>query len=328
MSITYVDIIYILVSILSFVWYKVFLKKFSNQTGLVMIGLFWINFLAYIFYVLIYLARKFILEHDIMAVEELLHEFTFYNAPLYLITGLSFVGSTIIYARLIQKYEISRVIPFANLSLILTEIGYIILGDQFNSTEFLGITVISLGSLITGLNSLSVTHFIRNLKKIPKDFLWGIAAESILKSITAICTFFLTQRTQVSERVMSSLRHIFPFEFHNPFYTNLGVRFFIMLSFFFYIHRHTEYTGKIIPTLHKYWYVLLILSILFLISAYAHNIAYALTPDKTIIAALSKLNAPFILCFAYMILKEKITIPKAIGTALITIGGLIIFIGD
>ena len=75
------DIIYLSLSIITFALYVVLLKKTPSDRYL--ITLFWVQACAYSMYIFVYLFRKIILQHDVSAIEKLLHAYTFTNAPLY-----------------------------------------------------------------------------------------------------------------------------------------------------------------------------------------------------------------------------------------------------
>ncbi|MEX0940758.1 MAG: hypothetical protein WDZ41_05340 [Candidatus Babeliales bacterium] len=320
----YLDIIYIFISIVCYSAYIILIKGVSRKN--ILVSLFWIHTVTYVGFFCIYLFRKFILEHDLFAVEELIHEFTFINAPLYLLMGLSFLGSFLIFNILIINYPISRVLPFAKISMFFILIGYAILGDPFTWKSMLAASIVAVGALLAALDEMPWPNPIKPFLDVPKKLWIGILCESLLLTLNALITFFLTQKTTIDETIMESLKHVFPFSFHNPFYFNLGARFFIMITFFFYIYVIKEYREHFFKVLSEQGNYIFLLGILYLASAYAYQDAYLLTKDKDVLAALSKLSIPLVIFLSSYTLNEKIDAPQIIGSALIVAGGVISFL--
>ncbi len=315
------DIVLILVSTFTFALYCITVKKIKAEPFLIF--LFWIHTFTYIGYFSVYLFRRFVLEHDTFAIEQLIHEFTFINAPLYIIMGLNFLGSFLIFNRLIVNYPISQIMPFAQISLLFTVIGYMILGDPYSASSMTGALVVCLGALIAAVDSFSFPNILEPYRKLPRGLWVGILCEAALLSSSALITFLLTQRTGMDKMVMRSLKHMFPFSFHNPFYFNLGARFFIMMTFLIYISYQKNYRTNIFSALRKNLLSILLVSFVYFISSYTYQEAYRLTVDKDIIAALSKLSVPMVILLAFFFLNEKLNANKIVGSVLIVVGGAI-----
>lgn len=322
-GITFIDAFFISIAIVSYALYQALMKRFSFLVSLII--LFWLHTISYVGYIAVYFFRAFVLEHDVYAFRELIYNFTLYNAPLYFILGICFTGSLVIYRNLVKEYEISFILPFSYISIIFTTLAFFMLGEPFNWIETLGVLIICCGALVIG--------FEKNVHNRPETFpifqrplLLQIILYGIFKAIFAVVMLLVTQKTSTQQMIKTSLQHIFPFSEYDSFYASLGTRFFMMLCLFIFIHHKASYRGKILPILREHWRFLIPLSVMFLISTYAYQVAYFLTPDKTVLAGVSKFNVPVILVIGYSVLKEQITLPKIIGSTIIVLGGVVILL--
>lgn len=315
------DVTYIIISAFTFALYSILVKKIPPKDML--ICLFWVHTITYLGFLSIYLFRKFALAHDVFAIEQLIHEYTFYNAPLYILIGITFLGSLLLYHKLIAEYPVSQVLPFAQISLLFIMTGYLLLGDPFSLSAFIGVLIVCFGSIISAIESFHWPNVFEPIRKLPRGLVIGILCEAVLITVNALITFFVTQKTPIDEYVMGSLKHIFPFSFYNPFYFNLGARFFIMITFLIYLFQSNKYQGRIIKTLRENFMNILLIGVIYLTSAYTYQDAYFLTKDLNVLAALSKLSIPIVLLLSVLLLDEKLTLQKIIGSVLIVGGGAI-----
>lgn len=319
--VTYLDLLYIIVAGTAYALYQVTMKHMKSSIRL--IAFFWIYVLAYAGHLVIYFFRKFILEHNVNAIEILIREFTFYNSPLYLLLGICFTWSLVIYFQLFKRYDLTLIVPFAQIGLLFTYLGYYLLGDPTNPVEFTGVAIICLGAFITGMPTLVNPR--KAIRAIPKPLIYGILKKSILSTIAAMSIFFITQQTAINKLVMQEIKHIFPFSFHySIFQADLGAYFFIVMTLLFYLTHHRQYKGRLLKTLRKHWVAITVACGLYMLSMYAHHFAYLLTPDQTVLAGLTKINVPIILFFGHRILHEKVTPPRIIGCLIVLLGAVVI----
>ena len=316
----YLDIVYILISIITFALYSILITKVKVEDTFVF--LFWIYTVNHLGFLGIYLFRKFILLHEVFAIEELIRQFTFYNSPLYVLMGLSFLATFLIYAKLISKYQVSIVLPFIQISLLFIVIGYIFLGDPFSWYSLIGALIVCLGAIISPMEHMPGINIFYHLNKLPRDLVAGVLIEAFLIALRAFITFLLIQETPIDKYVMDSLKHVFPFSFVDPFSFNLGARFFIMITFlgYIYIKGKSKNLGKI---LRDHSQSIVLIGIIYLISCYTYQDAYRLTQDKDVLAALSKLSIPMVLATSVLFLEEELNMQKVLGSILIVSGGLI-----
>jgi len=322
-EVTFVDALFITIAIVAYAIYQTMMKRFSFLVSLII--LFWLHTISYFSYIAVYFFRKFILNHDVYAFRELMYNFTLYNAPLYLILGICFTGSLVIYRNLLKDYEISFILPFSYISIMFTSIAYYLLGEPFNTMEALSVLIICCGALVIGLDK-TVRHGKETFPFFQYSLLVQIILYGIFKAVTAVIIFLITQKTGIQQVIKTGLQHMFPFSEYDSFYADLGTRFFMMLCLFIFIHHQVPYRKKMVPTLKKHWKFLLPLSLVFLITTYAYQVAYFLTPDKTVLAGVSKFNVPVILIMGYKILKEQMTLPKIVGAMIIVLGGVVILL--
>lgn len=318
--IPYLDIVYILISAATFAAYSILIKKVSDQH--ILIILFWIHSFTYLGFFSVYLFRKFVLAHDLFAIEQLIHNYTFYDAPFYILYGLTFLGSFLLFHKLIVGYPVSQVLPFAQISLLFTMTGYLLLGDPFSLAAFIGVLVVCFGAILSASPEFHWNIF-KQLFALPRGLVIGVICEALLITLKALITFLVTQKTPIDEYIMTSLKHVYPFSFHDPFYFNLGARFFVMMTFLVFLIQSGKYHGKIIKTLKENFGYILGVSLVYLISVYTYQDAYFLTQDKNVLAALSKLSIPLVVFASALFLDEELNKQKAIGSLLIVLGGTI-----
>ena len=312
------------ISIISYAQYMVLLKPLKKR----LIVFFWANVFAYLGYLSLYFVRKTILHHDTHAVEELLYEFTLTNVPLYILMALCWVGSLIILDLLMEKYDVSLVVPVTEIGILFTTIGYLLLGSQFSWIVIGSVSTVFIGALLSGMDKISWPNPFEDLKKIPKPLLAGGIIQSLLESSAMLVTFLCTNNTNITKNILSWLydtfHHIYnvPFSFYHPFYYNVGVRFFISFIFILYLLIFRKHRWDIVTELTENTRTVLSISFLFFVGIMSYHMAYHNMPDKNVLSALRKLTIPTILFISYFQLEEKITQPKVIGCTIIVIGGM------
>ena len=121
-------VIYALVSAFCFAFYAVSLKPFKDR----LILFFWVNSFAYLGYLALYFVRNIVQKHDPHPIQHLLHEFTFTNIPFYILMACFWVGSLIVLDHLLDRYDVSLVMPITEISILFALAGYIALGSTFS----------------------------------------------------------------------------------------------------------------------------------------------------------------------------------------------------
>ena len=316
-------------TVFAFSLYNIYLKEYPKRLVL----LFWVEIVTYSCFAFIFFVKKYLFEHDVAALEKLMFDFTYTNAPLYFLMALSFVGSLILLHFLLKDFDISLVTPLSQISLLFTTIGYILLGDPFNPLVLLSVCIIFLGALISSLSKIAWPNPFSEFKNLSIPLISWTVVYALLITTTALITYQVIQITPQTEIIQSWLSnsvkvlHSFPFHFYNPFYFNVGVRFFIMFFFilaFFFFDEHS-FKDPFTVIKKDFWLIIKI-SIIYFISAYCYQYAYAMISDKNILGALNKLAIPTILVLSMYLLGEKPTPPKIIGSLVIVGGGLLVLL--
>lgn len=313
------------VSIVAYSLYMIALKPVQHR----MLMLFWINIASYLGYVCLYFVRKLHFEHDVRAIEQLLFTVTLSNVPLYILMACLFVGSLALLSYLMDHFEISLITPVTEISILFTTLGYLALGNPFSWTVLLGVSIIFIGAIISGMKTFSLVNPFKDLKKIPRILCIGGTLQAFFEAGTMLITFLCTHQTAVTNKIFDLLTITFkniydvPFSFHQPFYYNVGVRFFIALIFLLYLVIHKKYRTEIITHPIDNARYTFAISAIFLISIVSYQTAYQDMPDKNVLVALRKLTIPTILFISYYTLGEQITRPKIIGCCIIVLGGML-----
>lgn len=312
-------------SIIAYSIYMVALKPVKNR----ILTLFWINFIAYLGYIALYFVRKLHFEHDVRALEQLLFTFTLSNVPLYILMACLFVGAFVLLSYLMDHFEISLITPVTEISILFTTIGYLLLGNPFSWIVILSVSIIFIGAIISGMQTFSLANPFKDLKRIPQALIFGGSLQAFFESGAMLITFLCTHQTATNKAIFNFLTIAFkniydvPFSFHQPFYYNVGVRFFIFTIFLLYLLIHKKYRMEIITHPFENARTTLIISGIFLISIISYQQAYQNIPDKNVLVALRKLTIPTILLISYYGLNEQITRPKVIGCIIIVLGGML-----
>lgn len=312
------------VSIAAYSLYMVALKPVKER----MLTLFWINTFGYLGYIVIYFVRKLHFEHDVRALEQLLFTVTLSNIPLYILMACLFVGSFVLLSYLMDHFEISLITPVTEISILFTTVGYLVLGNPFSWVVLMGVSIIFIGAIISGMKTVSLANPFKDLALIPRMLVIGGGLQALFESGADLITFLCTNQTIVNKEIFSFLNNTFkyvydvPFSFHQPFYYNVGVRFFITMVFLLYLLVHKKYRTEIFTHPFKHGRETLTISVIFLIAIVAYQTAYQDMPDKNVLTALRKLTIPTILFISYYTLGEKITPPKIIGCVIIVAGGM------
>lgn len=314
-----VGVLALLISVITLALYTVLLKLYSPKN--ILVYLFWTHFFTYIGFLCLYLYRKVILSHDMFALEELLHYYSFFNAPLYILLSVCVLASFFVYNKFVTQFDLFQAMALAQLSLFLTALGYLFMGDPFLLNAFVGVIIITYGALVCGMPTFSLNP-ITLIRSQNWEIIKNVILYGLLTTVTNLITFFLTQETSFNKSLMTSLKHVFPFSFYHPFYFNIGTRLFITLTFFAYLH-HKNYSSQLYAALVTQKKQLAITSSLYFISLFTYQRAYDLIPDKNMFSALYKLFIPCLLVLSVVVLQEKITPPKVIGSLIILVGGAI-----
>lgn len=325
MSSLLTGILYALASATAYSFYAISLKPFKER----IILFFWVNIFVYLAYLSIYFFRTVILEYQPHPLHNLLFEFTFTNIPFYILTSCFWVGTLLMLNYLLEQFEVSLVMPVTEISILFILLGYIILGAKFSVLSLIGVTIVFIGAIISAFDKLSMTDPLGPLKAIPVALLCGGIIESLLESGTSWIAFICTHETAQTIGIHNWMNNMFmhihhlPFSFHNPFYYNVGVRFFIALIFLSYIIIIKNTREKLLSTLFENKAYILIVGTFFATSVICYHTAFFILEDKSILTALTKLSIPMILVIGYFYLQEKITAPKIAGCALIIGGGIV-----
>ena len=312
----------IFLTVITTAFYNIFLKQYKDRLVL----LFWVEIFTYIWYLLALFFKKHILGHDTSDTHKMIFDLTYTNLPLYLLMALCFVSSLIFLNHLLKKYEISLVIPLSQISLLIAASGYILLGDPFQPAVLIGICIICFGAFLSSLTRFSL----KDLNKISGKLILDMFLYATLVALTLIITYQTTQQTHQTQMIQQWFAdsfkslHTFHFYFYNPFYFNIGVRFFIMLFFIiaFYVFEKKTFKEPFIGLKKHPWFIIKT-SLVYFASLISYYYAYNEMINKNILSGLFKLTIPTILILSILIIKEKAHLPKIIGAIIIVLGGAI-----
>ena len=314
-------------TILTFSFYSIFLKLYPKK----MILLFWVEIITYLCFAGLFLFYQIVLEHDMSAFEELIYDYTYTNLPMYALMAMCFVGFLLVLNYLLDHFDVSLITPLTQISLLFTVVGYFALGEQFSYIVLASVLVIFLGAILSSLKKFSWPNPFIEFKNISMSLIAFTVIYALLVTATNLVTHQVTRITPQTLSIIHWIKyaiksfHVFPFRFYNPFFFNLGVRFFIMIFFIitFFITEEKHIKAPFIAIKKDFWFILKT-SLCYFIFSYTYYYSYMHISNANILEALNKLTIPTILVMGNLMLGEKITAPRVVGSIVIFLGGVII----
>ncbi len=239
--------------------------------------------------------------------------------------GLSWIGSTILLDTIVERYDLSTIVPITKINIVFVTFGYFLLGQPTSTIDFISAGIIALGAIISGITLVHKKQLITSLLTLPLWLIGAVLLEALFDANGKIITFLCTHQNATTSAIFSWLNdksahlHALPFSFRHPFYYNTGVRFFITTFFFLYlmsIKKHTMLISELLNNKASIAFSTFIL----LGTTITYHAAHQTTLDTEYIALIRKFSLPILLIMSHYMLNEKITAPKVIG-CLIIIGG-------
>ena len=315
-------VLYLLFFICLSTAYKIVVKTFKDK----LIIFFWATCFLYLGYLgYAFILESFFKQHS-DPFRELLFKYTFVNIPFYMGIALTSVLTLVIFAYLLEHYDLSLVSPILKVNMLITTAGYLIFGQPFYLYPFLGVIIAFFGAVVSVWPSPVPKKLVDFKKRFPFSLLGLAIVAACLKSISKILIYLVIQKTPVTLKLQtlinhfSSSSHALDLTFVHPFEYNVGVRFFITVFFLIYIVFIKKLGKKSLIVLRQHFWKIIGVSSILLAETVIYFTAYGIIQDKIIISPVTKLSLPLILIMAHFILNEKITRQKVIGYTIIILG--------
>ena len=235
-----------------FAVYMVLLQKFNVK----LTWQFWIQTFAYLGALSVYTFRSLILNHDLFFIRNLIEDYTFTNAPFFIIGAVSSVILIVILHNLIFTFGAAKVAGLSELFVIATTASFAVMGHFPSWASLFSLMIIAVGAIIFSLEEINL----RSLLAIPRGLMIGIGIGFAVKFVEGLVTFLGTKSTPISHTVLFGLKHVFPFSVMNPFYFTLGTKFFMIVTLFAYIKLYKHRTIPLTDCLKKHTKQLIIIS--------------------------------------------------------------------
>lgn len=292
---------------------------------------FWIHIFAYLGFCLIYLFKDMTIHFDMTHLENIIFDTTYYNFPIYIFSGFCCVGTYIIFDLLIKSFSIPLVVSLSQISIIITTIGYIVLGDKTSIISILGIVTIFLGSIIAGCTSFSFKHPLKIFKSYNLNLLIWSTIKASLYSVTILISYLcLNKHNETTKIILHQLtKHLryFPCHLIAPIHFNIGVQFSLFICILLFIIFYQKQSDQIIPTFFNYITLTLILSTLYVLHSYLLLSAYNYIPNQNMITAIMQLSLPITFFGSYIIYQTKNSKEELAGMFMIISGTMITVLG-
>jgi drug/metabolite transporter (DMT)-like permease len=313
-----------LVSVLLQNLYSVSAKRIENRTAL----FFWSNVFTYVGFLAVYFARRRAEADGGQVLTDLVFRYTLDQAPLYVLYAAGFVGSMLVFRKLLAGYDLSLMMPLSQLSILLTTVGYVALGVRPAWQEVAGLLILSPGLVVVSLpaDALSSPALLIGRLRAVSGRLWGLALlMASLTTLTALVTYLGTKATVETTELARALEeslHLQVF-FLDPFHFSLGAQFFSVLMFLGVLAPRREDRSALLPALRDGGVIYVLITLMSFVANLAFQKAFELAPEPTILLVINKLSIPIVLGFSVLLLGERLTPPRIAGSGLILGGGLL-----
>ncbi len=317
--------IFIYLSTLFISIYYVMIKKFKQH---MMILYFWLHALSYFAFSLIFLFQERLVPQ---ALQQLAMDTSYHNSPLYLLSAVSLVGTYIILDKLIKVYPVATILALSQISIVLSTVGYIALGDKVSFISLVGIGILFMGAMISGLEKFNIKHPLKSFESYDKKLLYLSIIKALLYTATLLITYLCTAKySDVTKHILHLLTkhlHFIPFVAIAPIHFNIGVQFANFVLMFLFITYILKEKNLIFKTMVKEYPLILQLSALYILNAYYYYKAFDLIEDKNYITAISKIYLPLTLILSCWVYHQKPSKEQVVGMAIIIVGSFITTFG-
>ena len=305
-------------------FYYTLLKKFKHH---MMILYFWLHTLSYFAFAFLFLFQRHLVPASI---QQLALDTSYHNLPLYIFSALAVVITYILLDKLMKLYPISKILALSQINILFATTGYILLGDRVSTVSILGLSILFIGAMISGLQNFSFSNPLKSLKSYDHKLLKLSTIRAFFASTITIITFLCTARyNETTRHILHTLtKHMhIPFVTIAPLHFNVGLQLANFTFMFLFITYALKEKNLIISTMKKQYDLILPLAGLYTLHAYYYYYAFDLIEDKNYITAISKMYLPITLMLAYWIFKEKPSNEQVVGMTIIVIGSFITTFG-
>lgn len=291
----------------------------------------WIHALSYIGFSFLFILKERLLVFDTTALEQIIFDTSYYNMPLYVMSAACTVATYAIFEFLMKSYSVSIILALSQISIIMTTIGYIFLGDEITVISAIGIFVIFVGSIISGCKNISLSKPLSIFSQIDKKlFYWSIIKAVFYTTtilITYICITFYNETTQAILHTITKHLRFIPCMPIAPIHFNIGSQFASFIFMLLFIVYYLRAANTIIPTLKKHYILISSLASLYVLEAYFYYEAYNFIENKNLITAISQLYLPLLAICSLIMYKQKSSLSEWIGMAIIVLGSIVTIFG-
>lgn len=310
----------LLVSIVSFSLYLVSFRLYpENKFSL----FFWTHLFSYVLFTSMVVVYEFWIDQQhVQALHELVTTITFTNLPFYILEAAITIAGIHLMKQLMSLTTSAVVISFTQVNVLMSALGFYLLGDQTSFNSVIGLIIITIGALIAGMKQLSWNIFKDyNFKLLKFGFLYALLQSGRIV-ITYLCTAKMNATTHGILQTLTKHLHIIPFAPLTPLHFNIGVQCIIVIALFIYTAYYLDEPLSIINGLRKHYTAIFIIAGLFLIFGFSYYQVFGMIRNKDIIVGFHKLYVPLTAFLGYQIHKEAITKQTKIGIGVIVLGSM------
>ncbi len=305
-------------------WYFLLLNKVSKH---ILRVYFWIHLFTYSAISTLFIFEDLLIRFNPNPLRTIIFDFTYTNFPLYLISSACLISSYILFDYLAQLHNVSKIIALSQISIIISTLGYHFLGDRMTLISAIGMMIIVIGALISGLTKLSIKHPIASLKQYDKSLVsWSLlnaAFIAIPELITYLCTAHYDPTTREILKLLTRHTHGIPFTTVIPLYMNVGVQCFNMILLFGWIWHTSKKRINLGAFVSGHKRLVFILALLHIGYVYCYYSVFDMIENKNIISGIVQLYLPLTMIGGAFLYHQHWNKFEVVGMGIIAIGSIV-----
>ena len=315
-----------LISIVFFGIYNVIIKNFPK----LLVLLLWASLIAHLMYFVIFSGIRNVAHGHAaaaaMAVSwDSIFAMVLKGAPIYALNATLWLSTQIMLKKLYKHYPITAIAPLLEVSIIVTTVGFAILGETITLKTIIGVTVIFIGCLVSAMKGKTIIKSIKSLRDNLDNRLIKLSLLfSLFTSLLSIVNYVTCAHKAGSDLLSRYLRTLPTIHtaYTVPTAFELGSVIFIDFVILGYLIIREIRKRDTFAVLFKHFPMVLLTSGLQFAFAYTHMCAQNIAPKETVITAMNRLTGPAMVLFAFLLLKEKPKKQDIIGSGIIILGAV------
>lgn len=313
-------------AIFSYIFFNIQIKQSNDKTFTCLAAYIWCNILFLCSFFLVEIVKIGTVSAVFTKFESLATD----NVLLSIASSIILLLMTLFLSYLLKNYNLSEVTLVLQLGIPLGTLGYYFLGNIPAIQQIIGIILVTIGSLISGFKKFEFPNIFKPLLTIPFSLFALGTLRCTINIMVNMIAFIVSQKTIETisiHHLINQFDETFPdlfISFENSLQFIISRAFSLSIIFLICLVYKENFSFKKIILKSKKDLFPIILGGIF-IGSYTifYYYVFQTIEYKSTLSALNQFQIPFTVIIASLILKERISLPKKVATALIVIGGLL-----